>query len=95
MKRKIIICAIVASVIGLVLVGVCTGVLQEDVLPILKKTAMAVPPRFWAGLLFKLLVLTGLMGFITKKVNERRERFLNGEDEYNLKNNYSLVVGPI
>ena len=36
MKRKIFICVIVAIVTGLVIVGFCTGVLQEDVLPILK-----------------------------------------------------------
>ena len=93
MKRKIIICAVVATVIGLVLAGVCTGVLPGGVLPFLKKAAKAVPPRLWAGLLFKLLILTGLMGFVTKKFNERRERFVNGENENKLNNNYSLVVG--
>ena len=93
MKRKIIIWAIVTVVVGLVLVGFWTGVLPGEVLPVLKKVAKAVPPRLWIGLLFKLLVLTGLMGFITKKLNERRERFLNGENEYNLNKNYSLVVG--
>ena len=93
MKRKIIIWAIVTVVVGLVLVGFWTGVLPGEVLPFLKKVAKAVPPRLWIGLLFKLLVLTGLMGFITKKLNERRDRFLNGENEYNLNKNYSLVVG--
>ncbi len=93
MKRKIIICAIIAIIIGLVVVGVSTGVLPEKVFPMLKKAAMAVPPKMWIGLLFKFLVLTGLMGYITKTVNARKDRFLNGEVDYRLDNNYSLIVG--
>ena len=93
MKRKIIISAIIAFVVGLVIVGFSTGVLTGTVLPMLKKAAMAVPPRMWMGLLFKLLILTGLMGYITKKVHARKDRFLDGEIEYRLERNYSLIVG--
>lgn len=93
MKRKIIISAIIAIVIGLVIVGFSTGVLIGTVFPMLKKAAMAVPPKMWIRLLFKFLVLTGLMGYITKTVNARKERFLNGEVDYRLDNNYSLIVG--
>ena len=93
MKRKIIICVIIAIIIGLVVVGVSIGVLPGKVFPMLKKAAMAVPPKMWIGLLFKFLVLTGLMGYITKTVNARKERFLNGEVDYRLDNNYSLIVG--
>jgi len=93
MKRKIVICVIVAIVIGLVVVGVSTDVLAEKVFPILKKVVKAIPVRFWTGLLFRLLILTGLMGYVTKVVGARKERFLNGEIEYNLAKNYSLVVG--
>ena len=84
MKRKIIIRLIVAIVIVLVIVGICTGVLPGKVFPMLKKVAMAVPPKLWIGLLFKFLVLTGLMGYITKTVNARKERFLNGRSAQNL-----------
>lgn len=93
MKRKIIISAIIAIVVGLVIVGFSTGVLTGTVFPMLKKAAMAVPPRMWMGLLFKLLILTGLMGYVTKKVHARKDRFLDGEIEYRLERNYSLIVG--
>ena len=93
MKRKIIISAIIAIVVGLVIVGFSTGVLTGTVFPMLKKAAMAVPPKMWIGLLFKFLILTGLMGYITKTVNARKERFLNGEVDYRLDNNYSLIIG--
>lgn len=93
MKRKIIIRTIIAIIIGLVLVGVNTGVLPGKFLLALKKAVMDVPPRMWIGLLFKFLVLTGLMGWITKTVNARKERFLNGEVDFRLDNNYSLIVG--
>lgn len=93
MKWKRVICVIVAIVVVLVIVGVSTGVLPGKVFPLLKKAAMAIPSRLWTKLLFQILVLTGLMGQITKAVNARKERFLNGEVEYSLDKNYSLVVG--
>lgn len=93
MKRKIIIRTVIAIVIGLVLVGVSTDVLPAKFSIVLKKVVMAVPPRMWIGLLFKFLILTGLMGWITKTVNARKERFLNGEVDFRLDNNYSLIVG--
>ena len=93
MKRKIIICLIVIIIIGLVIVGVRTDVLVGSVFPMLKKAAMTIPPKTWLGLLSKFLVLTGAMGYITKTVNARKERFLNGEVDYRLDNDYSLIVG--
>ena len=93
MKRKIVICVIVAIVIGLVIVGMATGVLTGKILPALGKFAKAVPPKMWVGLIFKLLILTGLMGWVTKLVSAKKERFLNGEVEYRLEKDYVLVVG--
>lgn len=93
MKRNRIIGLAVAMLVGLVLVGVFAGVFQWRMIPVLKKVVMTVPPKMWIGLLFKFLVLTGLMGYITKTVNARKERFLNGEVDYRLDNNYSLIVG--
>lgn len=93
MKKRTIIAIIVLVAMALVAVGVSTDVFSVKVLPILKKAAKAVPPRMWVGLLFKLLVLTGLMGYVTKVVNARKERFLNGENEYDLDGDYSLIVG--
>lgn len=93
MKRKILICVIVAIVIGLVTVGVSTDVLAEKVLPVLKKVVMVIPIRYWAGFLFRIIMLTGLMGYVTKVVGAWKERSLNGEIEYDLEKNYSLVVG--
>ena len=45
MKRIIIFWSIVAIVIVLVIIGASTGVLPGKVFPLLKKAAMAVPPR--------------------------------------------------
>lgn len=93
MKKRII-KAIVFVVIGvLIYIGIRTGVIVETILPALKKVLKAVPPKMWIGLLFKLLVLTGLMGYITKLVNARKERFLNGEVDYKFDHDYTLIVG--
>ena len=93
MKRKIVSCVIIAIVVGLVVIGITTGVLTGKILPALGRFAKAVPPKMWIGLIFKLLILTGLMGYITKLVNAKKERFLNGEIDYRLDSNYSLIVG--
>ena len=93
MKKRII-KAIVFVVIGvLIYIGIRTGVIVETILPALKKVLKAVPPKLWIGLLFKLLILTGLMGYITKLVNARKERFLNGEVDYGFEDDYTLIVG--
>ena len=91
--KKLIPLIAIALVVGLLVVGFKSGVLMQSVVPALTKAVLAVPPRLWIGLLFKLLVLSGLMGFITRKLTERRERFLNGENEYRLVRNYTLIVG--
>ena len=93
MKKRIIQAISLVVIVGLVYVGIRTGVIAETILPALKKVLKAVPPKMWIGLLFKLLVLTGLMGYITKLVNARKERFLNGEVDYKFDHDYTLIVG--
>ena len=82
-----------AFVIVLVIGGLWSGGYMRSVFPALKKAATLIPPRLWAGFAFKILVITGLMGWVTKLVNARKERFLNGEIEYAFERDYSLVVG--
>ena len=93
MNRKITIVGSTVGAIGLLGLGLHTGVLQNSVLPAVKKGLLLVPPRLWAGLLFKFLVLTGAMGFITRKTNEKRERVANGEVDHSADENYTLIVG--
>ena len=93
MKKRIIQAISFGVIVGLVYVGIRTGVIAETILPAFKKVLKAVPPKMWIGLLFKLLVLTGLMGYITKLVNARKERFLNGEVDYKFDHDYTLIVG--
>lgn len=93
MKRKIIINCVIIITLGLLGIGIYTGMLAREVLPALVKIVKAVPPKMWIGFLFKLLILTGLMGYITKLVNAKRERILNGEIDYNFDNDYILIVG--
>ncbi len=93
MKRKIVIACVVAVVLGLLALGIGTDVLPEKILPALGKAVKAIPPKMWVSFLFKILVLTGLMGYVTKLVNARKERFFNGEVPYNFNKDYSLVVG--
>ncbi len=93
MKRKIIVNCVIIIALGLLGIGIYTGILTRKVLPALVKIAEAVPPKMWIGFLFKLLILTGLMGYITKLVNAKKERFLNGEIDYNFDSDYILIVG--
>ena len=92
-KKKIIIVVALALVIGILVGGLWFGGLMGSAGSALKKLLTIIPPRLWVGFVFKLLVLTGLMGWVSKLVNARKERFLNGEVEYSFDGGYSLVVG--
>lgn len=92
-KKKMFIAIALAFIIGILAGGLWFGGLMGSVGSSLKKLLTIIPPRLWVGFVFKLLVLTGLMGWVTKLVNARKERFLAGEVEYRFDGGYSLVVG--
>lgn len=92
-KKKIVFVVVLALVIVIVAGGLWSGGFVGSAGSALKKLLTVIPPRLWAGFVFKLLVLTGLMGWVTKLVNARKERFLDGEVEYRFDDGYSLVVG--
>lgn len=92
-RRKIIIVVVIPIVIVLIIIGFITGTMTGIVFPLLKKVVLSIPSKMWTRMIFKVLAFTGLMGSVTKWVNAQNERFLNGEVEYSLEKEYSLVVG--
>ena len=88
MKKKIIITAVVAIVVALLVIAFTTGLLDK-VLPAVKKTA----PKVIITSLTKFFVLTLGIGYITRALQARKDRFLDGVVDHSLMDGYTLMVG--